>query len=78
MAVKMVTEDNDIITDKNTLANIDYFTNGGFSLRAVVVPISIGKVMIWGEPPQALPTGSRERQRTGASLGMRLTLLPLM
>jgi hypothetical protein len=27
LAVKMVTEDNDIITDKNTLANIDYFTN---------------------------------------------------
>jgi hypothetical protein len=46
LATKMVTED-DIITDKHTLANIDYFTNGGFSLRAVMVPIGMGQTMIW-------------------------------
>jgi hypothetical protein len=47
LAVKFVTEDNNVITDKNTLTNTDYFTNGGFSLRVVVVPISMGHVMVW-------------------------------
>jgi hypothetical protein len=43
LATKMITED-ETITDKHTLANIDYFMEGGFSLRAVVVPISRGEV----------------------------------
>jgi hypothetical protein len=42
LATKMITEDK-TITDKHTLANIDYFVEGGFSLRAVVVTISKGK-----------------------------------
>ena len=46
LATKMITEDA-IITDKHTLANIDYFTEGGFSLRAVVVPIGMGQTLIW-------------------------------
>ena len=47
LAVKFVTEDKDVITDKNTLTNLDYFVNGGFSIRAVVVPISMGQMMVW-------------------------------
>ena len=42
-----MTEDKDVITDKNTLANMDYFQDGGFSIRAVVIPIGMGQVMIW-------------------------------
>ena len=46
LANKMVTE-NETITDKHTLANVDYFMDGGFSLRAVVVPIGMGETLIW-------------------------------
>jgi hypothetical protein len=55
LVVKFVTEDNNVITDKNTLTNIDYFTDGGFSLRAVVVPIGMGQVIVWVGAAQGTP-----------------------
>jgi hypothetical protein len=49
LATKMITQDK-TITDKHTIAQIDYMVDGGFSLRAtvvVVVPVTMGEVLIW-------------------------------
>ena len=46
LATRMVTQD-EVITDKHTITNIDYMADGGFSLRATVVPITMGEVLIW-------------------------------
>jgi hypothetical protein len=59
LANKMITED-ETITDKNTLTNMDYFTNGGFSLRAVVVPIAMGETLIWVGAAPGTPSWIKE------------------
>ena len=65
LATKMITED-DTITDKHTLANIDYFMEGGFSLRAVVVPIGMGQTLIWvGAAPGTPGNIKEEAERRG-------------
>ena len=46
LATRMVTQD-EVITDKHTITNIDYMADGGFSLRATVVHITMGEVLIW-------------------------------
>jgi hypothetical protein len=59
LSTKMVTQD-ETITDKRTLTNIDYFVDGGFSLMAVVVPISMGEVLIWVAAAPGTPVNIKE------------------
>jgi hypothetical protein len=46
LATKMVTKD-ETIQDKHAMSQQDYMVEGGFSLRATVVPITMGEVLIW-------------------------------
>ena len=59
LANKMITE-TETITDKNTIINMDYFDNGGFSLRAVVVPIAMGETLIWVGAAPGTPSWIKE------------------
>jgi hypothetical protein len=64
----MVTQDEGI-TDKHTLTNIDYFVDGGFSLRANVVPISMGEVLIWVAAAPGTPANIKEEaERRGLTV----------
>ena len=46
LATKMITQD-ETIQDKHAMSQHDYMAEGGFSLRATVVPITMGEVLIW-------------------------------
>ena len=60
LATKMITEE-ETITDKNTIINMDYFDKGGFSLRAVVVPIAMGETLIWVGAAPGTPEWIKEQ-----------------
>jgi hypothetical protein len=65
LANKMITE-NETVTDKHTLTNMDYFTDGRFSLRAVVVPIGMGETLIWvGAAPGTPAMIKEEAEKRG-------------